>query len=264
MTGTLPVVIAATSSISAANSGQVRVYWTLGAIVSTIGLSLVNVFKEIRTEKATLRAKSAQARLRLLLADAAQPLVTALGRVASADNLARKKETIQTLIHSAISTIRAECGTGNREQYRSCFYTLCTDCLTRVHYEGREGTDPPRTKFDLNDQNLQRRADAQLARKIAEGEKSVLIEDLHNEKLEEDISKPKERFYRTMLVVPVNAGDQHFGILSIDSPEPGALREVDRRNTILVAGVLAAGLAILGQDDYRVVSDGSFEKVNQT
>ncbi|MFC4858006.1 hypothetical protein [Actinophytocola glycyrrhizae] len=261
MTGALPVVIAVTSSISAANEGQVRVYWALGAIASTSGLSLLSIFKEIRSEKATLRAESGQAKLRMLLANASQPLVTALGRVASANDLSRRKETVHTLVQSAVSTARAECGTGNREQYRSCFYSLCNSHLSRVHYEGREGTDPPRTKFDLNDKNLSRRADAQFARDVARGERAVLIEDLHEEDLDDEISKPKDRFYRTMLVVPVNAGDQHFGFLSIDSPEPRTLKEIDRKNTVLIAGVLATGLAILRQDGYKMVADGSFEKV---
>ena len=49
--------------------------------------------------------------------------------------------------------------------------------------------------------------------------------------------------YKSFITVPVRAGSESYGILTIDSDRANSLTEVDRGYVVLLAGVLAAGIA---------------------
>lgn len=241
----LPVVTAVMASIAAVSEGQVKLYWTVGAITSTLGLALLNVIKEIGAEKAKMALAGAIMRVRIALAEASQPLITNLGRVSVARGNNKRPE-IRTLVDRALLVLRAQCGTGTRESYRSSFYELQGDMLVRKAHEGRSGDDPPRERFDADDPVPARRGDAQRAVEIARGERAVVVEDLLDDQ-QSLISNPAERSYRTVLAAPVNADGRRFGLLCLDSPEPGTLSKIDKHNIMLIAGVVAAGLAQVRQ-----------------
>ncbi len=148
-----------------------------------------------------------------------------------------KKSALDTLVNRAVATARAQCGTGRKETYRSVFYRLDGDRLERAAYEGREDAPPPRQVFLAEDGDY-----ARSVIRLARGEESLWIDDLHEAP---DFVDAKKRKFRSLISVPVNANGRRFGLLGIDSPDPGTLRNVDRRFMILIAGVLAAGLAQL-------------------
>lgn len=252
----LPVLAAATSSVAGAHHGPVRVYWTLGAIASTLGVALSNVIKEIRAKATKLASANAQQKLRVTLAEASMPLVTALGRVAASKDPGKLKEAVKVLLERAVSTTRAQCGSGTRESYRSTFYSLVGKKLERVIYEGREGSSTPRMKFDPNGDEDD---DARAAVRLAMSEEVLLVKDLHNE-APSYIANPNNKSYRTMLSVPVNANHKHFGLLTLDSPEGGTINDIDKKYSILIAGVLGVGLAQLEQQGFTIVENGEFEE----
>jgi len=47
-----------------------------------------------------------------------------------------------------------------------------------------------------------------------------------------------------LIYVPVTAGEEIFGMLTIDAPSAGDLTEQDRVMTVLVGQLLAAGLGV--------------------
>ncbi|WP_459799775.1 hypothetical protein [Herbidospora sp. RD11066] len=53
-----------------------------------------------------------------------------------------------------------------------------------------------------------------------------------------------ERSYKTFTCATVALGDQVFGVLALDSPDPGGLTELDEQAVRLFALILAIGLAI--------------------
>jgi len=59
-----------------------------------------------------------------------------------------------------------------------------------------------------------------------------------------------------MLAAPANADSEHFGLLTVDSPEPNTLKEIDKRYLVLIAGVLATGLAQLRRDGVTLGQSG--------
>jgi hypothetical protein len=249
----LPVGASALSFLVAANQGALKAYLIIGVIICTAGSALLAVRKEIIARRAGLAAESGKQRLRVSLAETSQPLVAALARVSSAIDLREKQSAIKVLLGQALATLRGQCGCGTRESYRSCFYLLDGERLVRVMYEGRPGEAAPRTTFDpLDDHDQERQADARNAVKLARGENALLVGDLHVE-APSFMARPKERGYRTMLSVPVNAESLRFGLLSVDSPEQGTLKDIDRRYIMLIAGVLAAGLAQLKPDELSLI-----------
>ncbi|WP_326956581.1 hypothetical protein [Amycolatopsis sp. NBC_01286] len=251
----LPVGVPILSFLAAANQGAVKAYLIIGVIVCTAGSALLAVRKEIRVRRASLEVESSKERLRISLAETSQPLVAALGHVSASHDLREKQSAIKVLLGLALKTLRGQCGCGSRESYRSCFYLLDGDRLVRVNYEGRPGETAPRKTFDPadhSDSDRDRQADARNAVDRALGEDALLVKDLHVE-APSYMVKPKERSYRTMLSVPVNADAQRFGLLSIDSPEQETLKDIDRRYIMLIAGVLAAGLAQLKFDELSLI-----------
>lgn len=243
----LPAMTTAMAAIAATTAGQARLYWIVGTIACTLGVGLLAVFKEVGVGRTQLETASMRLKLRTALAEASQPLITALGRVSAARGVAGKRNEIGTLIDRAVSVMRGQCGSGRRrEDYRSIFYAFEGDRLVRKAWEGRQGTTAaPRASFDPNDPDPTRRHDAHYVIQIARGEEPFLIEDLHDNP-PGFITNPRQRSYRTLLAAPVSAGGLSYGLLCIDSPEARTFADIDRRNIMLIAGVLAAGLAQLG------------------
>lgn len=233
----LPIMITVSSAFAGATVAPVKVYWWLGAIACTASMALLNTLKEVRSRKASLEGKAAREKVRMTLAEASQPLVSALAQVSVAVDAESKRRALDTLVNRAVATARAQCGMGRKETYRSVFYRLSEDRLERQAFEGREDDPLPRLVFRMEDGDY-----ARYVIKLAQGEESLWVEDLHEAP---DFIDAKKRNFRSLISVPVNANGRRFGLLGIDSPEPGTLRNVDTRFMILIAGVLAAGLAQL-------------------
>ena len=83
------------------------------------------------------------------------------------------------------------------------------------------------------------RGNAMLA--LLEGNQTKFVLDAEKEKIEG--WSPTTAEYRTFIAVPVIAGLDKFGLLTLDAPEPGDLREDDELQMRLFAQLLATGLA---------------------
>jgi GAF domain-containing protein len=195
--------------------------------------------------------------MRMRLAEACRPFVVAMCQVSAAADHDRRQADVRTLISGAVAAARAECGSGARENYRSCLYSLTENKLQLVTFDGRPGMDEPRRRFDPNDPVEERQVDAALAIKTARGANVLFVDDLH-ENPPRSITDTKGRSYRTMLVAPVNAGGQHFGLFSIDSPEPKTFSEADLRFVLLIASIIAAALIQVYQDGYMLTENAEF------
>lgn len=66
----------------------------------------------------------------------------------------------------------------------------------------------------------------------------------------------RRREYATYLAVAVAAGDIGYGMLTVDAPNAGDLKQTDVVLTRIVARLLAAGLALR---DRRMHADGDVE-----
>jgi putative methionine-R-sulfoxide reductase with GAF domain len=66
---------------------------------------------------------------------------------------------------------------------------------------------------------------------------------------------PDKRSYESFISLPVRAGDKSFGLLTADSDTAYTLTNADRGFLILVAGILAAGLAHV--EAIRIAAKGS-------
>lgn len=243
---TFPVVASVTALVAGVNHGSVRVYWSIAAVAATAGTAIFNALKERQSRASVSAAATGRTELGRALAVAGEPLVTALGTLTAGRNSEDRRAALETLRHLTVQVAAARCGRDvpnkDRGQIRSSYYELNGDKLERRSFSGRRANRPPRKDFqrgrsDHDDEAL----------KVASGDGVLLVEDLEKNRppwfnFNHDTS------YRTFITVPVKAGDHSFGLLSIDSDKPHSLTDVDRGFTILLAGLLAAGLAHTSSD----------------
>jgi len=76
---------------------------------------------------------------------------------------------------------------------------------------------------------------------LLESNQTKFVLDAEKEKIEG--WSPTTAEYRTFIAVPVIAGLDKFGLLTLDAPEPGDLQEDDELQMRLFAQLLATGLA---------------------
>jgi len=140
----------------------------------------------------------------------------------------RLKQLVVSLLAENIGPSRA----------RSAFYAYVSGSRRALRFDdvwhGRD--HPPITLFD----NQSARGSFVLGKVIDERDslfitnmEIAIIPDWEN-----------DRDYNTLIYVPVTAGEEIFGMLTIDAPSAGDLTEQDRVMTVLVGQLLAAGLGV--------------------
>jgi putative methionine-R-sulfoxide reductase with GAF domain len=234
----LPVAAVTAMAIAAVNHGLVRAAWTAGAICATLATTILTARKDRQVAVANAAAVEAKVDLATALTAAGQPLIAALGRVASASTPEKRRTAIEVLCQKTVAIARSQCGrtTKVRSKIRSVFYEFVGNELQRREYEGRPG-NVPRERF-----RPERGRNDQGVIELARGEEAKLFEDL-------DRSPPHYfsdyvgRSYKSTINVPVRVEGRSYGLLCVDSDKPNTLTDVDKGYVILLAGVLAAGLA---------------------
>jgi hypothetical protein len=81
------------------------------------------------------------------------------------------------------------------------------------------------------------------------GEEVLLVQDLQSAPPVYFHDYPG-RAYQSFILVPVRAGRRSYGSLMVDSDRPHSLTEIDVGYTILLAGILAAGIAQLRDAEF--------------
>ncbi|ATE56971.1 MULTISPECIES: GAF domain-containing protein [Actinosynnema] len=237
----LPALAAIASAVAAFAEGAARSYGIWGSAICAVGIACWGVLREVwaKREEADALARVKRAKHEVL--GAAIPLVKELGKLAvvSADGAGRVP--VQVLRNRVVAAARTQCGTDDRENYRAALYLWRDGHLTLADHEGRDGGRAPRAVF-LPDGEYER-----FVLRHARGSDPLFYEDLL-EKAPESFGSVSPRSFRSLISVPVHVSGRSFGMLSVDSPEPGSLTPVDRDHMILLAAVLAAGLAAEERD----------------
>jgi hypothetical protein len=217
------------------------VYWSIGAVAAIATGSVLSVMKERRAKSAQKSADRTKSELATKLADIGFPLLTALGNVTSASTVDDATAAINVLIDRSVSLAQTQLGkqTGVECHIRATYYELSKgdDKLHRNKSHFCAGQKLPRLEF-LKRQNDH---DDDVI-KLALREDVRFIRNLDSESLPYSTDS-SSRSYKTLIAVPVRAGNRSYGLLTADSDLAYSLTNADRGFLILVAGTLAAGLA---------------------
>ncbi|GAA4474257.1 GAF domain-containing protein [Phytohabitans houttuyneae] len=228
--------------MAAASHGSIKAFWAITAIVATAASATFTVVKERQARAATRTASQARAQLAAGLNRAGAPLLTVLGNVTTAKTPEDMRAAIEVLTARVIDIAHSQCGRSRRPgaNLRAVYYSYVDNRLERRDWTGRLTSSPPRSAF-TSGANLH---DTEVVRFAASDERLLIVDDLYYNAPAHFIDA-KGRTYRSFIAVPVRAGETSFGLLTLDSDLGGSLTETDAGHLILLAGVLAAGLAHL-------------------
>lgn len=233
----LPVVIATATAIAGVNHGSAKVYWYLGAI---LGLSINGVISYTK-DRAASAVRDAAIRTETDLAtglnDTGRPLVVALANVTACESPEDARREVAVLIDRAVSLAQTALGSTSDSGTRAAYYCIEGNRLERKLWHGWTGSTAPRMEFvngrsDHDDEVI----------RFAHGENALLVQDLENHPPPRFVDN-KGRVYKSFVSVPVRAGSKTYGLLTADSDRAYALTGIDQGFMILIAGVLAAGVA---------------------
>lgn len=240
----LPVAVAMLTRLAAVKQGQARTLSVIGLILAILLLAFLQVYGEVQKWLAERTAVTAKVALAKALNRSGSPLVTLLGRVAEADKGPDRRAEVWSLATKTVGIAPITCGklADKKAGIRCVFYQFeSPDRLVRVFEEGRQGP-PARPDFvrsrNENDKQVIERA---------LGEKTLLVPDIDKAPPKDFASSP-DREYKSMLMVPVRTESRSYGFLSVDADKPDALTQDDVGYVILMAGLLAASLALLGEE----------------
>ena len=233
----LPLSVAICSAIAAVEHSYARVYWSIGSIFSLFLIGLIGYSKDRAATAITNEYLRSKSNVATALNDAGKSLVVAVGDVTSANSFAGASTNLKVLTDRAVSLAQSELARSSKSRTRAALYCFEGDHLKRNSYHGWNGASAPRTEFipgrsDHDDEVL----------RFARGENALLVDDLVNAP-PPHFSDNKGRSYKSLASVPVRAGDKSFGFLTADSDTAHALTGVELGHLVLIAGVLAAGMA---------------------
>jgi putative methionine-R-sulfoxide reductase with GAF domain len=188
--------------------------------------------KERSTRNANEQAVIAKSNLAMALFDGGQPLLAALGRVASAKGLEAHGKAISVLINRTVAMAQTELGLQVKPfcKTRATFYRLESGKLVRLECEAATGR--PKASKELVDMEA-----IQLA---TDSEEAVFIDDTSAER--SVFTLDNTNGFKSYIAVPVRSAARPHGLLIADSDAPRTLTEIDKGFLILMAGMLATGL----------------------
>jgi GAF domain-containing protein len=196
---------------------------------------LTQAYEQRRRERERQATEVVAVDMRVAMNDALDPIVRQLGRIAVADGRHEREElreqTIPMVLYSAALLI-------GPDRVRACWFRLdggaSPRALRPVLHEGRAG--PPRTTF------LEGTPRGNIVFELLAANTHLFCEDVRTSPPPGwDPAHPHE--YQTFLAVPVVAGSEAYGMLTVDSLLSGDLSEGDVPLLRLLAGLLADALA---------------------
>lgn len=210
----------------------------LGVLVFTLlGLAITWARdRQVRAERQ--RAVSVAQRLWATLTGAGLPVIKTLGDICAGATSTATYNPRAALLTHVLDATRFRLG-DDLTSNRASFYELTApDRLTLVQWAGRHG--PPRhSEWRRDDLPA-----GQAKLNFVDGTIGGQFEDVP------DVAKAALHGfvqtgagYASYLTTRVTAGGQTFGLLCVDSPEPGNFAERDKNALAMLAGLLAAGLA---------------------
>lgn len=251
------VVLASVAAVGArSSSGAWFTVWVSSQIVTTGLAWLIPEVSRIlagrRERSAEEREEEARADTRIAMNDALDPVVRLLGQItveyAPTPRTALRAKSVPFVLNSAVQLI-------GPDRARACWFEI-TDgppvALLPVDAVGRSGV--PRTRFEDG---------------TAHGNAALAMVRENAARICQDVAlDPPPGWdpgalhdYRTFISVSVIAGDVAYGMLSLDSLEPGDLTVDDMKFLRLLAGLLAVALeprggtegpgAVVGRGSYR-------------
>ena len=229
------LVLAALASILVGTSHDgARVAWIVANLFAVVLAVLTQAYEQRRRERERQATEIVAIDMRVAMNDALDPIVRQLGRIAVADGRREREElreqTIPMVLYSAALLI-------GPDRVRACWFRLddgSPRALRPVLHEGRAG--PPRTTF------FERTPRGNIAFELLATNTHLFCEDVRTSPPPGwDPAHPHE--YQTFLAVPVVAGDEAYGMLTVDSLLSGDLSEGDVPLLRLLAGLLADALA---------------------
>ncbi len=229
------LVLAALSSILVGTSHDgTRALWIVANLFAVVIAVLIQAYEQRRRERERHATEIVAVDMRVAMNDALDPIVRQLGRIAVAggrrEREERREQTIPMVLYSAAQLI-------GPDRVRACWFELDDGSprkLRPVLHEGR--AEPARTTF------VEGTPRGDIVFELLATNTHLFCEDVRvSPPTGWDPSHPHE--YRTFLAVPVVAGDEAYGMLSVDSLLPGDLTEGDVPLLRLLAGLLADALA---------------------
>ena len=231
------VALATWCGMQAGSATVHRGWWTLGAVLASVTAAGVPGYEQIRKERLRARAHraavDAAVAMQVTMNDALDPIVRQLGRVATAprhERAALAEAAIPMVLDSAAHLA----GTG---RVRACLYRLAPGTpamLVPAQYAGRvddplepitDGTTEGDLVFGMLRHN-QHLFCPDMATSAPPGWR---------------VTAPQT--YQSFAAVPVAAGRNAFGMLMVDSLDPGGIRRADVPLIRLLGGLLAVALA---------------------
>ncbi len=213
--------------------------WLL-VLVGTVAVAVPFAIKsrrELRQEAATRSAETLaidmDARLRLIVGDVTAPIAEVVGRVHQA-RTAPERSSLGGQLQQLVVEAAANLCDGDRT--RACFFQLADGEMAPVAWTGRSAR--PITVF--TDGEGDRRGQEALL--LVRFHDFLMVDDILSEPLPPGVDARPGAEYRSFISVAVFCGEQNFGMLTVDAPEPSAFDETDLNVMRALAQLLGAGL----------------------
>jgi GAF domain-containing protein len=207
-----------------------------GAIAVAVPLYLKSQ-RELRQEAATLSAETLaiemDTKLHLILGDVMTPIAEVVGRIHQASGEPDRSSLRGQLKQLVVEAVAHLCGS---ERTRAIFFELKGGVMRPEAWTGR--ADPPHTVF--TDSADDRRGQEALL--LVAHHDYLLVDDTESEAVPEAVPARPGSQYRSFISLAVFCGDQDFGMLTVDAPEPGAFDETDLNVMRAMAQLLGTGL----------------------
>lgn len=195
-----------------------------------IVLAAVESFRRERAKRSAEQvAEAAEASLTFTLNGAIAPITSYLGELAVTRDKTTRRLLVGQILQAVVdATVRLTAANARSTYYE---YDSTHNVLTRVVWGGR--SSQPRERF------LPGTVDGDLVIGLVRSGEMVFIPDTEAE----TTVLPHTDGYRTLIAVTVQAGSQRLGLLTVDSPMPGDLTEIDKELVRVLGNLLAGGIA---------------------
>jgi transcriptional regulator with GAF, ATPase, and Fis domain len=207
-----------------------------GAVAVAVPLYLKSR-RELRQEAATRSAEALaiemDTKLHLILGDVMTPIAEMVGRIHQASGDAERSSLRGQLKQLVVEALAHLCGT---DRTRATFFELKDGVMRPQAWTGR--ADPPVTVFtDRPDDRP-----GQEALLLVEHHDFLLVDDIHAETVPHGVQVRPGSRYRSFISIAVFCGEDDFGMLTVDAPEPYAFDETDVNVMRAMAQLLGTGL----------------------